>query len=374
MKNVIRTILFSIVILQSQQLHALEFSLFGDITYRDSSAPGAVNTFALGQLDLFTQQKVSDTSSVTAEIVFEDPGDGFEVDIERLHINKKITNMFTVAGGRFHIPLGMWNINFHHGSLIQDTISRPSFLEFEDAQQGIFPEHIVGLYIDGKSNAFNYQLSMGNSPSLNTQTFSASNILELEVRNSADVSNEKTATARIAFTMNNKNTELGFSTMSNKIAESGNFDAADPTNSAMIDFGETLFEQQAVGIDFSHNSSSYYIFAEYFQLTTDDNQNITSASITPNPLEYTTNAYYIQLGKRFGEKLTTVIRHEDLSSDDTPNTYLNLLGISPITHNIFGINYKIEESHAIKIEYQQSKPETGESFNTISAQWFFLLI
>lgn len=357
-----------------QAANALEFSLFGDITYKTSSEPNAANTFTLGQLDLFSEQELSETSHITAEIVFEDPGDGFEVDIERLHIRKQINKYFNIAGGRFHTPLGMWNINFHHGSLIQDTISRPSFLEFEDAQQGIFPAHIVGLYVDGAGSNFSYHVSAGNSPSLNTQAFDSSNFLELEVRNSSDISNDKTIAARIAFTVNNGKTEFGISSLLNKVAESGVINLSDPANSAIVEHGETLFDQQALGIDFSHNSESYYIFAEYFQLDTTDSPDITGPVVSANPIEYTTSAYYLQLGKRFGNDFVTIYRHEELSVDETPNTYLNLLGVSPVSHDILGVNYKIEESHAIKFEARKTTPDIGESFNTYSIQWFFLII
>lgn len=373
MKTYQAYIFISSFIFFSHTTQALEFSLFGDISLSSSTADSDTDSFTLGQLDLFTEQKLSETSRVTAEIVFEDPGEGFQVDIERLSVRKTINTAFNIAGGRFHIPLGMWNTNFHHGSLIQDTITRPSFLEFEDAQQGIFPAHIVGLYLDGNSDHWSYQLAFGNNPALNSQSISNGQPLELEVKNSKDPSNDKSLVARGSFIFSKGNAELGLFTMSNQVAESGNFNALDPLNSALVNFGDTLFEQQVVGIDFRYNADSFYILTEFFNLDTEDNSAIVSPGITANPQEYTTTAYYVQLGKRITDRATLIYRHEDLSFDAN-STYLDVLGITPVSHNILGINYKIEESHAIKFEINQTEPEVGESFTTYTAQWFFLII
>lgn len=122
----------------------------------------------------------------------------------------------------------------------------------------------------------------------------------------------------------------------------------------------------------------FYVFAEYFDVNTEDNPDITDTSgsprpTTPNPQAYSTTAYYAQLGVRATERLTMTYRYESLSFDNN-NTYLDLLGIIPISHNIVGLNYKIEESHAVKFEVHITNPDVGESVTTFIAQWFFLLI
>jgi len=374
MKKLQVCLLITSFIIFSHSVQAVEFSLFGDISLSSSDADGDSNSFSLGQLDLFTEQELSETSRVTAEIVFEDPGSGFQVDIERLYVRKTITDGFKVAGGRFHTPLGMWNSNFHHGSLIQDTISRPSFLEFEDAQQGIFPAHIVGLYFDGVGDSWSYQLAFGNNSALNTQGNLAGTPLELEVKNAKDPSDEKTIIARGSFIFGEGNVELGIFTMANNVAESG-IATATIGDSALVGFGEALFEQTTTGIDFRYNADRFYVFAEYFSLDTDDNQDITDLSnvITANPDSYTTTAYYLQLGVRATDRLNLIYRHEDLTLDDN-NTYLDLLGLAAVSHDIIGLNYKIEESHAIKFEINKSDPEVGDAVTTFTLQWFFLLI
>ncbi len=370
--------LITCLIVFSHTTYAVEFSLFGDISLSANDSDDGATSFNLGQLDLFAEHEVSETSRVTTEIVFEDPGGGFQVDVERLYIEKVISDGFSVAGGRFHTPLGMWNTNFHHGSLIQDTIARPSFLEFEDAQQGIFPSHVVGFYFDGKGKNWSYQIALGNNATLDTQGNATNVPLELEVRNTNDPSDEKIMVARGSVKFGKGRSELGIFAMSNHIAESGRVNLANPLDSALVEFGESLFEQRTAGIDFKSDFGRFYIFAEYFYVNTEDNPDINDTSgrarlVRPNPQDYSTTAYYAQLGMRATERLTVTYRHENLSFDNN-NTYLDLLGIIPISHNIIGLNYKLEESHAIKFEVHRTNPDVGESVTTFITQWFFLLI
>ncbi len=46
--------------------------------------------------------------------------------------------------GRFHNPIGYWNMQFHHGAFLQTTVSRPGIMAFETSG-GLIPNHLTGL-------------------------------------------------------------------------------------------------------------------------------------------------------------------------------------------------------------------------------------
>jgi len=82
--------------------------------------------------------------------------------------------------GRFHNPIGYWNMQFHHGAFLQTTISRPGIMTFETAG-GALPNHLTGFLFEGvhefsKAGLY-YTLGAGAGPGL-TNRLRPLNILE----------------------------------------------------------------------------------------------------------------------------------------------------------------------------------------------------
>ena len=94
--------------------------------------------------------------------------------------------------------------------------------------------------------------------------------------------------------------------------------------------------------------------------------------VTPNPESYNSIAYYLQAGYHISNKLIGVARFESLSYDDNA-TYFQLLGVSEEDRWVLALNYRIQESNAIRLEYSNSTSKDLESFDTIGLQWFFVL-
>jgi len=70
-----------------------------------------------------------------------------EQEIERFQIGWMAGDS-VVWLGRFHNPLGYWNSQYHHGSYLETSISRPAIVAFED-EIGILPAHLTGFLIEG---------------------------------------------------------------------------------------------------------------------------------------------------------------------------------------------------------------------------------
>ncbi len=72
--------------------------------------------------------------------------------------------------GRFHNPIGYWNMQFHHGGFLQDTISRPGIMAFETAG-GIIPNHLTGFLWEGirqfDEAGLYYTVGVGAGPQYN---------------------------------------------------------------------------------------------------------------------------------------------------------------------------------------------------------------
>jgi hypothetical protein len=83
--------------------------------------------------------------------------------------------------GRFHNPIGYWNMQFHHAAFLQTTVSRPGVMAFETAG-GMVPNHLTGLLFEGLHEFGNaglyYSLGAGAGPSLNNKGLGAFNILD----------------------------------------------------------------------------------------------------------------------------------------------------------------------------------------------------
>jgi len=91
-----------------------------------------------------------------------------EQEIERIQLGWMVGDS-KIWLGRFHNPVGYWNAQFHHGSYLETSISRPSIVEFED-DNGLLPIHLTGLLIEGviehDKQGLGYALAVGAGPEL----------------------------------------------------------------------------------------------------------------------------------------------------------------------------------------------------------------
>ena len=91
-----------------------------------------------------------------------------EQEIERIQLGWTVGDS-KVWLGRFHNPVGYWNTQFHHGSYLETSISRPSIVDFED-DNGLLPIHLTGLLIEGviehDKQGLGYALAVGAGPEL----------------------------------------------------------------------------------------------------------------------------------------------------------------------------------------------------------------
>jgi hypothetical protein len=139
---------------------------FADVGWAGTDQSHSVNSFYLGQMNLFITSHLSDTSSVIAETVFEsDSKNAYGVELERLLYNFAPNDYFNLSVGRYHTSIGYYNTAYHHSTWMQTAFDRPLLFDFED-DGGILPIHNVGVSVTGKvpsgSLGLHYIAELGN--------------------------------------------------------------------------------------------------------------------------------------------------------------------------------------------------------------------
>lgn len=85
--------------------------------------------------------------------------------------------------GRFHNPIGYWNIHFHHGAYMMTSITRPGVMTYETSG-GPLPMHVTGLYVEGVrelgDSSLYYVLNAGVGPDLEKKRLDAFDVLDPE--------------------------------------------------------------------------------------------------------------------------------------------------------------------------------------------------
>lgn len=102
-------------------------------------------------------------------------------NMERLQFGVHLGDEASLWLGRFHNPIGYWNMQYHHAAILQTTISRPGIMTFETFG-GVIPNHLTGLLLEGVHEVGNagiyYTLAAGAGPDLLASKLSPFNIFE----------------------------------------------------------------------------------------------------------------------------------------------------------------------------------------------------
>lgn len=340
------------------QAQAFEFGAFGDVRYTQET--NQMDTFAIGGLDLYARQDISDNTQVFIEYVFENDGEGFVLDLERMYIKRTINDMVSIGAGRFHSPLGYWNNNYHHGVMIQDTVSRPSFLDFEDGEAAILPTHVIGIDISGQlPMGFGYQFAMANSTFLDTNQFA-----EIGIGNVFDASDDKTLFYRFTYDVKDIGLKLGLFGLEGSVVE---FDSDGNASLWGLADGDTIVDQSIMGLDVRYSIAGLDILAEYFMIENAE------ASTVGDGKTHDADAYYVQFSYQVTDQFRPTYRYESLAFDAGQDEYFVTLGTTEYTANLIALRYDLDDSNALTLEYKEAKPEVGSTIKTVTLDWSFLM-
>lgn len=370
MKSIVKLIILLSLVLSvyCPVSQAVEFGVSGDVLATSSTEDKVNNGFALGMLDFFATERLGEKTRGFIEFVFED-NNGLVIDLERMWVSYDAYEALTISMGRFHTPLGSWNRTYHHGAIVQPTVSRPFFLDFEDGVAGILPVHIIGLMGTGdwefNAGAFGYELFVANGSAIDSSiaglTATPDNKPEIEIGTSSDANSNKAVGIRTVFKVKAFPVEIGLFGMSNKVAES------DRTGTGLAVYGDDLLDQVIYGIDLRFEYMKFDFLSEFYVF--EHNNKVG----TRNHNQAT--ADFIQLGYQVMDKLKIMYRHSLLKFEDD-DAYFLLLGAQKAEHNVLGLKYELDDTNVIKFEANHTKldipgPTTDET--TYILQWAFLM-
>ena len=378
---------------------AVDFGVFGDVNYHGWSPTSNQKTdirvcdcFAQGEFDMYFSQKIDSATKVFAEMVLEDGGDGgnsYGSDLERYNITRDLTPSFSIGLGRYHTPIGYWNNAYHHGYILSDTVSRPSFLNFEDGMGAILPMHQIGLQGDGKIQTaggdIDYTLMVGNNTSINTEANGGYNpdgtpVIPythniLDVNNILNPGGKYSLTAKAVYISAAIPLQVGISAMHQAVTESGTAGTGDSSSGVMLHtglwepgYGTTLTDITMVGGHFRYAVSKFDVLGEYYNMQDKDKLGGTGT--------YAANAYYIQFGYRVTDSLKPVYRYEDVDFK-AADPYFQYLGTQKGGRHVIDLRWDLSDTNALKFEFAHfvsgDSNITG-SYNTYSVQWAFMML
>jgi hypothetical protein len=357
--------LFGLAMLSSiPAAQAFDLGLFGDVQWYNSTEKGTANSFSQGQLDLYGTQKIDPATKVFLELVFEAGEDNvYGLDVERLNITRQLTRNFSVSWGRFHTPIGYWNTAYHHGALIQPTITRPTFLDFEDGSGAIFPTHIIGIMADGKISTgggagLQYMVGIGNGSSINTSGFGTPGYSgsEIDVHNVVDTQDKKMYVAKLGYKMSKMPAQFGVFALHDPFSESGNGPAVNSSLVTMDTWG--AYARYAGRFDFT---------AEAYDIRNKDHVGNTGTNKAA--------AWYAQVGFHVTDKFAPYYRFEDVDySANDP--YFQYLGTPEGSRHVLDLRYDISDTNAVKLEINRFEPvQSGvKSYTVYGLQWAFMAL
>jgi hypothetical protein len=392
MVRINKTALFGMmIILGIPAAQAVDFGAFGDVNYRGFSPTNRErdhrlsNTFAQGQFDLYGTQKIDPVTRAFFELVFEDGGDGYGVDLERLYIARDLSPNFSIGAGRFHTPGGYWNTAYHHGALIQDTVTRPTFLNFEDGYGAIIPMHVIGVMGNGKiqtaGGSFDFDMMVGNSTSINTDgRVAGDHEATMDVNSTVDPSDKKVVGIKATYKLTATPLEVGAFVLNNPVVQSGSSGTLGNLGGfpdlTLPGYGGDLVSQRVVGEHFRYATSKFNVLGESYSLSNDSKVDASG--------KHKASAYFIQFGYHVTDNLEPIYRYEnvDFSNQDP---YFQILGTEEGGRHVFDLRYDISETNALKFEISRFLPvnsgslnanglDTNKSYTFYSLQWAFLLL
>jgi hypothetical protein len=336
------------LVLRSGTGLSFEITGFSDITYTQSPSQDSENkngSFATGELDFYITQPIDEPIDMMAEVVIEAETNGqYVVDLERLYVGYTFTDRLKIRAGRFHNMLGYWNLAYHHGTHLQTTIGRPSFLEFED-NGGMLPVHVVGLWAAGRHRlepfSYEYGVMIGNGASLDSANE------KLTVNTTLDDNTNKSVTGRLRLMPNGlARSSVGISAYRSRVE--------DGTGSLELD-------QTILGADLVYAPGWIEFLSEIFSI---DNRDEATDQGGHRSL-----VYYVQFGYSFRNDLTPYVRYEQVRvNEDDP--YFILLGKRDAEITIGGLRYNLGRNTALKAEVRSLNQEPSDE-TAYAAQWTF---
>ena len=135
----------------------------GQYVTKDTTYSSKTN-FNTGNYVLFVTSQLNDRISVLSELSFNNKGNTFTYEVQRLMLRYYISDYFSIRAGKMFTPVGYWNNQFTLGLVLQPTIQRPMAIR-PVSEGGVLQYRDAGIQFEGenitKARIF-YKVLLGN--------------------------------------------------------------------------------------------------------------------------------------------------------------------------------------------------------------------
>jgi hypothetical protein len=281
------------------------------------------------------------------ELQIEDDADArWGWDVERLEAGWRLSTDLTLWFGRYHNPLGYWNIEYHHGHYMETSAERPRILAFED-EGGPFPIHLAGFLLDGfkpiGQASIEYELGAASGPRVTDGKFEAVDV--------------------IRDPRWNKLALVGRITLRPDATLDDQFGAFLADTRIPLEIGVYEEIQQVIsGAYFVRDLDRIRLFSEVFYV----DHHVVDGAGTAWPSYW---AGYAQAEYRLVPyKWTLFGRHEAVSNRLTAD-YRALFPALPRMRQIAGVRWDFLDRQALKLEAIRDADFASGVFNAVELQW-----
>ncbi len=116
-------------------------------TYR--FVPGSAANLYTGDFDLFLHSRLTEKTSVLADITFEEAdAQSYKVDLRQALLKYEMNDHLKISLGRYQTGIGYYNTAFRSAAWLQTTADRPLIMEYA-SNGGLLPTQAVGILLTG---------------------------------------------------------------------------------------------------------------------------------------------------------------------------------------------------------------------------------
>ncbi len=351
-----RILAICLLVINVSAVHALELGLFGDASFQGSTQKNDDGQFAVGGLTLHGSQKIGEKTDAFVEYTLE-TGDTL---VSRIWIKHTFMPMLQIGAGKFTSSLGYWNQNFNHGKLLQDTVTRPFFVDLDHAV-AIFPGHLTGVKAAGLFNIDNgmrgsisYDFTLANGESIDS--INPGEVHAVVAQANTVPTDKKMVVLRTTYQHPTLPMQISLNGMSNPIVES--------SEEGTIK-GQKLISQSVVGLDFKITMGKFDVMAEYYNIRNKDKK-IFPGNNSANA--YTASAYYTQLSYGVTDKLKYVYRYANLEFKEG-DSFFKFHELKQENRHTLALRYEMNVTNTLIFEAQKRDDATYYYL-----QWAFMML
>jgi hypothetical protein len=289
----------------------------------------------------------------TLRVLAEGDASTDDAQLDRLQLGWEPVPDTLVWLGKFHEPASSWNFGHDHGHYLQTAISTPSIERWTD-DAGVLPEYITGLLFDsrhrmGAEAAVQVSLAVGTAPNPVPRTGDS-----YWVRTITAGEHRVGWSARLAMLPDYAGTSsFGLLAARYRLDATG-LDTVGRFDARTINQGVYGFYADGDWSQWSLHATAYYVDL--------------SLQATSKPRTESFIAGYAQLERRFADRYTVYVRHEN-AARAPESTYLRAVQSHfAVRRNLAGARWDFTRHQALTLEIQRTTALTNR-FTRIGLQW-----